>query len=127
VLDLGEDATGGKQLATSNNRHYHLRNVKEDAAVGLCLEKYRRLKQNAVGSSVGWDLKPSQDLIAVRVKIEDGEIAPCPRQMEAPSFRRTRARLFALKPSYGWTVNLPSKRALMVACSGQLDGERTRG
>ena len=92
MLDLGEDATGGIQLANSNNRRYHLRNVDEDEAVGLCLEKYKRLRVSAVHSSVGWwDAGLRLDLIAVRVRFGDSEIAPCPEQMEAPSFRKTRA------------------------------------
>jgi hypothetical protein len=33
MLDLGENATGGIQLANSNNRRYHLRNVQEYEAV----------------------------------------------------------------------------------------------
>jgi len=92
MLDLGENATGGIQLANSNNRRYHLSNVDGCEAVGLCLEKYRRLRVSAVYSSVGWwDAGPGLDLIAVRVKFGDSEIEPCPEQMEAPSFRKTRA------------------------------------
>jgi hypothetical protein len=92
MLDLGEDATGGIQLANSNGRRYHLSNVDRYAAVGLCLEKYRRLRVSAVYSSVGWwDAGPTLGLIAVGVKFGDGEIEPCPEQMEAPSFRKTRA------------------------------------
>jgi hypothetical protein len=55
----------------------------------------------------------------VRLDI-DSEIAPCPSQMEAPSFRKTRA-LAAQEPSYGWTVNVPSLAALGVACSEQVE------
>jgi len=72
MLDLGEDATGGIQLANLDGRRYHLRNVVENEAVGQCMDKYRRLKQSAVHSSVGsWDAGPSLDSIAVRGRVEE--------------------------------------------------------
>ncbi len=92
MLDLSEDATSGIQLANSDNRRYHLSNVDRYEAVGLCLEKYRRLRMSAVYSSVGWwAAGPGLDLIAMRVKFGDSEMEPCPEQVEAPSFRKTRA------------------------------------
>ena len=88
--------------------------------MGLFMEEYRRLKQlRNRGSSAGGSLKPSEDLISVRLKI-DSEIAAYPDTRWKHQASVKPARLFALKPSYGWTVNMPLKRALGVACSGQL-------
>lgn len=72
MLDLGEDATGGIQLANLDDRRYHLRNVVENEAVGQCMEKYRRLKQSAVSSSVGSrDAGLGLDPVAVRGRVEE--------------------------------------------------------
>ena len=72
MLDLGEDATGGIQLANLDGRRYHLRNVVENEVVGQCMEKYRRLKQSAVDSSVGsWDAELGSDSIAMRGRVEE--------------------------------------------------------
>lgn len=118
VLDLGEDATGGIQLANCNNRRYHLQSVDEAEAVGVRLEKYERLTVSAVlDSSVGgWDAGLAFDLIAVRVRFGDREIAPCPEQKWKPQASANRARLFASEPSYGWTVNMPLTLALARSC-----------
>ncbi len=92
MLDLGENATGGIQLANSNNRRYHLRDLDKYGAVGLCLEKYRRLRLGAVYSSVGWwDAGSGLDLFAMCVRFADSEMEPCREQVEVPSFRKTRA------------------------------------
>jgi hypothetical protein len=117
MLDLGEDATGGIQLTNTNNRRYHLRSVNEVEAVGVRLEKYKRLTVSAVDSSVGgWDAGLGFDLIAVRESFEDREIAPCPEQKWKHQASVNRARLFASEPSYGWTVNMPLALALSRGC-----------
>ena len=86
--------------------------------LGVRLEKYKRLTVSAVlDSSVGgWDAGLAFDLIAVRVRFGDREIAPCPEQKWKPQASANRARLFASEPSYGWTVNMPLALALARSC-----------
>lgn len=83
--------------------------------MGLRKEEYRRLKllRNG-GSFAGWSIKPSEDLIAVRLKI-DSEIAPYPDQLEAPSLRKTRA--FVCSRAVLW---LDSEYAVKKATRGRM-------
>jgi hypothetical protein len=85
--------------------------------VGLCMEKYRRLRQGAVGSSGGRNRRQIKTWPRCVWEFEDSEIAPCPTQMEAPSFRKTRA--FARPKAVLW---LDSEYAVENDTKGRMFG-----
>jgi hypothetical protein len=91
MFDLGEDATGGIQLADSNNRHYHLRNVERMQLWGCVWRNTgvsnRALQVHPVGGMRRL-VKFWPRCVCGGLKVV---IAPYHRQMEAPSFRKTRA------------------------------------
>lgn len=75
-LDLGEDATGGIQLAHSYGRLYHLRNVEVEPAGGAVTGRIRLLKQSEKKRLTHcYKAELGRDLKAVGSSV-DSEIAP---------------------------------------------------